>query len=191
MLHCHLPVMLAARFSAKETASLQASPSEAEAEELQLFLAVEPMAGFSAAISSFVEFFFERDNGSEGHLLSPPSSDWSPTADDIPKDLSENAGGGATHDGDQTGTPASPRFSDEMLDAHYLCIVQNPLNLLLQLPAQLVLQALTANLLSSVIQMLLLKLEFYAFMGPPTLPGRPAEPFAPDEILQLQVIAKA
>lgn len=182
--------MLAARLSAGEAASLQAAPHEVEAEELQLFLAVEPLAGVSAAICSLVEIFFERDNGSEKHSLGLPSSDWSPTADDVPKDLPENAGGGAIGDGDQTGTAASSRFSDAMLDAHYLCIVQNPLNLLLQLPAQLLLQALTANLLSSVVQMLLLKLETYAFMGPPTLPGRPAEPFVPDEIVQLQVTAK-
>ncbi|XP_026193844.1 uncharacterized protein LOC34618537 [Cyclospora cayetanensis] len=155
--------------------SATAATLEADCEELQLYLASEPLAGVAAAVCCLIDAFFER------HGESPPkpsrSLDWSPVAEDVPAELPLKA------------VPEVPRFTEAMLDAHYLCTIQNPLNLLLHLPADVILKLLTANVLAEVILTLLLKLETYAYMGPPALPGRLPEPIAADEIVQLQETA--
>lgn len=158
--------------------------SDAESEELQLYMQCEPVAGLAAAICCLLDAFYGPDGVSAASLL-PPNADWSPTADDIP---AETAAGGETS-GVQGDGPYSlfSKLNDNMLDAHYLCTTQNPLSLLLHIPATLLLKLLTENLLADIVLMLLLKLETYARMGAPVLPGTPPEPIAFEEIVQLQV----
>ncbi|OEH78873.1 hypothetical protein cyc_01544 [Cyclospora cayetanensis] len=162
------------RLPSAAESSATAATLEADCEELQLYLASEPLAGVAAAVCCLIDAFFER------HGESPPkpsrSLDWSPVAEDVPAELPLKA------------VPEVPRFTEAMLDAHYLCTIQNPLNLLLHLPADVILKLLTANVLAEVILTLLLKLETYAYMGPPALPGRLPEPIAADEIVQLQLM---
>lgn len=162
---------------------------ETDSEMLQLYLQIEPLAGVAGAVCSLINKFFERDNNPT--TASSPTLEWSPTNDDLPTELpSENIekmGALAVHSWAFQGCVSPPRFKPAMLDAIYLCIVQNPLNLLLQLPANLIIRLLTSNVLARILLMLLMKLEAYAHMGPPTLPGRPPEPISAEEIIQLQV----
>ncbi|KAL8450645.1 hypothetical protein Emag_003128 [Eimeria magna] len=158
---------------------------EAKQEELQLYMASEPLAGVAAAVCCLIDAFFVQEEGAK--LAAPAaSSDWSPTADDTPAESAEGGGGPLGSREQAPSLGCSSRLTEAMLDAHYLCTIQNPLSLLLHIPAQLLLKMLSANLLSDIILTLLLKLETYARMGAPVLPGRPPEPFAPDEIVQLQ-----
>lgn len=183
-----------------------------DGEELQFYFACEPLAGVSAAVCCLIDSFFEDEEGKTGASLpsaeAQASLDWSPTADEgAPKDLlllpNEEEGmcplsGKGITEGKKSeeeisaagrGLSVVPvtRFTESLVDAHYLCSFQNPLNLLLHLPAKLILHLLTANLLPEILLTLLLKVEAYTLMGAPALPGRPPDPLAPEEIVQLQV----
>ncbi|KAL8272920.1 hypothetical protein Esti_003151 [Eimeria stiedai] len=158
---------------------------ESEQEELQLYLASEPLAGIAAAVCCLIDAFFAQEGGAQ-QAAPATNPDWSPTADDMPAETADERGGQQGGHVHAHSIGCSSRLTEAMLDAHYLCTIQNPLSLLLHIPAQLLLKLLSANLLADVILMLLLKLETYARMGAPVLPGRPPEPFAPDEVVQLQ-----
>ena len=158
---------------------------EADCEELQLYIACEPLAGIAAAVCCLIDCLFERDG--ETPRETSANLEWSPTYDEIPADLRSGAAEGGEPQCVSNAICTSARFTEVMLDAHYLCTIQNPLNFLLHLPARLLLRLLSANILADIILTLLLKLETYAYMGPPALPGKPPDPFAADEIVQLQV----
>ncbi|CDI82486.1 hypothetical protein, conserved [Eimeria praecox] len=183
-------------------AAIAAAAAEADGEALQLFLTNEPLAGISAAICSLINFFFANEEDSSPDS-SAPCGDFSPTADDVPADAAAAAAGTAAvivgEDIADMGADtaaflslerscvAPPRLSEALLDSYYLCVVQNPLKLLLQLPARILQQLLAANLLQPILNLLLFKLEVYARMGAPTLAGMAPPPIAAEEVIQLQV----
>lgn len=190
----------AAASSPAFAAAAAVAAAEADGEALQLFVASEPLAGISSAICCLINFFFE--NVEENCADAPAAcGDFSPTADDVPTDAAAPAAGDAAAAADAVTLAKEaaalfsierlavvpPRFSEALLDSYYLCVVQNPLRLLLQLPASILQHLLAANLLHAILNLLLLKLEVYTRMGAPTLAGQTPPPIAAEEIIQLQV----